>query len=249
MPRLIVVTGAGSGIGKATAERFAANGDKVLLVGRRKFRLDEALHDLRERVPGADVDCVAADLSGASGAERLGEHVAGLALPVAGLICCAGAAPSSDGDGLTSLDTVWRAALSANVMTAVLTVASLESALADGGSIVLFSSIAAYRGTGGNGAYGAAKAALHSYTHTLATRLGERDVNVNAIAPGYVAETEFFGGGLSDARQALLIRQTLLNRPGAPRDVAELAFFLSSPEGAYITSQIVQINGGSLHGV
>lgn len=249
MSRLIVVTGAGSGIGKATAERFAVGGDRLLLVGRRQRRLEETAAELRGRFDGADVDFVAADLSDLVGAVRLQEHVTRLGLPVSGLVCCAGSAPHSDGDGLKAVTDEWQDAYRANVMTAVLAVEGLEPAMADGGSIVFYSSIAAYRGSGGSGSYGAVKNALHSYAHTLAARLGPRGINVNVIAPGYVAETEFFGDRLTDAREAMLIRQTALGRAGKPEDVAGVAFFLCSAGGAYVTSQVVQVNGGSSHGV
>jgi 3-oxoacyl-[acyl-carrier protein] reductase len=249
MSRLIVVTGAGSGIGKATAGRFAANHDKVLLVGRRQHRLDEVAAQFRATVNGCDVDRIALDLSDLSAITGLQEHVERLGVPVSGLLCCAGGAPLPDDGGLKSVVTEWQQTYQANVMTAVLAVQGLEHLMSDGASIVLYSSIAAYRGSGGTGAYGAAKSALHSYAHTLAARLGPRGINVNVIAPGYVAGTEFFGNRLTDARKAMLIQQTALGRPGMPQDIAELGFFLCSTEGAYITSQILQINGGSSHGV
>ncbi|GAA2264336.1 hypothetical protein GCM10010415_30330 [Streptomyces atrovirens] len=320
MPRLIIVTGAGSGIGRATAERFAAHGDTVLLAGRRPDRLRATADGLRATVDGlktpaggltasadgptapadgfratadghtapagglrasadaatapadglrapaevptappdgpdaastrADVHCVAADLSQEAGALRLREHVEALGRPVDGVVCCAGAPAATAGDGgLKSVAAEWLDAYGSNVLTAVLTVEALTPLLADGASVVLYSSIAAYRGSAGSGAYGAAKSALHSYTHHLAARLGPRGVNVNAIAPGYVADTEFFGDRMTPARESLLIRQTALGRPGTPADVAGLAHFLCSPQGAYITSQILQVNGGSQHGV
>jgi len=249
MSRLIIVTGAGSGIGKATAERFAAGGDKVVLVSRRQHRLEEAAAEVRAHADGADLDLVSADLADLPGAARLQEYVTELGLPVAGLVCCAGSAPYPGDSGLKAVADEWQETYRANVMTAVLAVEGLEPAMADGGSIVLYSSIAAYRGSGGSGAYGAAKNALHSYAHTLAARLGPRGINVNVIAPGYVAETGFFGDRLTDAREAMLIRQTALGRAGSPQDIANLAFFLCSAEGAYLTSQIIQINGGSSHGV
>ncbi|MGW4020305.1 SDR family NAD(P)-dependent oxidoreductase [Streptomyces sp. NPDC005009] len=252
MPRLIIVTGAGSGIGRATAERFAAHGDTVLLVGRRPDRLRATAEGLRAAAGTPDVRSVVADLSHEAGPLRLREHVEALGRPVDGILCCAGAgaAPSAPGDGgLKSVAAEWQDMYGSNVMTAVLTVEALTPLLADGASIVLYSSIAAYRGSAGTGAYGAAKAALHSYTHHLAARLGPRGVSVNAIAPGYVADTEFFGDRMTPPREALLIRQTALGRAGTPDDMAGLAFFLCAPEGAYITSQILQVNGGSQHGV
>jgi 3-oxoacyl-[acyl-carrier protein] reductase len=250
MPRLIVVTGAGSGIGRATAERFAAYGDTVLLIGRRPDRLRAAAEELRTAPAGPEVHCVAADLSVEAGPLRLRERIEELGRPVDGVLCCAGAAATAaGGSGLKSVAAEWQDTYAGNVLTAVLTVEALAPLLADGASVVLFSSVAAYRGSAGTGAYGAAKAALHSYTHQLAARLGPRGVSVNAIAPGYVADTEFFGDRMTPSREALLIRQTALGRAGTPDDVAGLAFFLCAPEGAYITSQILQVNGGAQHGV
>ncbi|MEU1055482.1 SDR family oxidoreductase [Streptomyces sp. NPDC005876] len=250
MPRLIVVTGAGSGIGRATARRFAEHGDTVLLVGRRPEKLRATAGELRAAPAGPEVRCVEADLSDEAGPLRLRERAEALGRPVDAVLCCAGsAAPAAGEGGLKTVAAEWQDTYAGNVLTAVLTVEALAPLLADGASVVLFSSIAAYRGSAGTGAYGAAKAALHAYTHHLAARLGPRGVRVNAIAPGYVADTEFFGDRMTAAREALLVRQTALGRAGTPDDVAGLAHFLCAPEGAYITSQILQVNGGSQHGV
>lgn len=249
-----MVTGASAGIGKATAKRFAENNDKVLLIARQEERLARTVREIESSVPGADVQPLALDMSDAASVKRLRDHVRSTGLPVSGLLCCAGAVPRSgdtdaDADDVTSVLTEWQEAYQANVTTAVVAVEGLLPDLADGGSIVLYSSIAAYRGSGGTGGYGAAKAALHSYVHTLATRLGSRGISANAIAPGYVADTDLFGGALPAARETMLVRQTALGRAGDPVDIAELGFYLCSGPGGYVTSQILQINGGSSHGV
>jgi 3-oxoacyl-[acyl-carrier protein] reductase len=249
---LIVVTGASAGIGKATAKRFAENNDKVLLIARQEKRLTQAVEEIESSVPGADVEPLALDMSDAGSAEVLQSRVRATGLPVSGLLCCAGAVPQTEGtdaQDVKSVLTEWQEAYQANVMTSVVAVEGLLPLMADGGSIVLYSSIAAYRGSGGTGGYGAAKAALHSYVHTLATRLGSRGISANAIAPGYVADTDLFGGRLPAARESMLVRQTALGRAGDPVDVAELGFYLCSKPGGYVTSQILQLNGGSHHGV
>lgn len=249
MSRLIVVTGASSGIGKATAKRFAENNDRVLLIARGERRLRRAAEEIASSVPGADVEPLALDMSYAASAQVLADRVRATGLSVDGLLCCAGAVPAPGGEDIASVLTEWQEAYRSNVLTSVVAVEGLIPLMADGGSIVLYSSIAAYRGSGGTGGYGAAKAALHSYVHLLATRLGRRGINVNAIAPGYVAGTALFGDGLPAAREAMLVRQTALGRAGDPADVAELGFHLCSAAGGYVTSQILQINGGSQHGV
>ncbi|UQT55972.1 SDR family oxidoreductase [Streptomyces durmitorensis] len=243
------MTGASAGIGKATAKRFAENEDKVLLIARQENRLTQAVEEIRSCVPGADVEPLALDMSDPESAEILQDHVRSTGLPVSGLACCAGAVPPSEGEDVTSVLAEWQEAYRSNVMTSVIAVEGLIPVMADGGSIVLYSSIAAYRGSGGTGGYGAAKAALHSYVHTLSARLGPRGISANALAPGYVAGTALFGDGLSAARETMLVRQTALGRAGDPADVAELALYLCSGPGGYVTSQIIQINGGSYHGV
>ncbi|MFF4490559.1 SDR family NAD(P)-dependent oxidoreductase [Streptomyces sp. NPDC001544] len=246
------MTGASAGIGKATAKRFAENDDKVLLIARQEKRLTRTVQEIEADVPGADVEPLALDMADPGSADILRDHVTATGLPVGGLLCCAGAVPPSPGTDAGDVEPVlteWRDAYRSNVLTAVLAVESLVPLMADGGAIVLYSSVAAYRGSGGTGGYGAAKAALHSYVHLLATRLGPRDINVNAIAPGYVAGTDLFGDGLPAAREAKLVRQTALGRAGDPVDIAELGFYLCGQPGGYITSQIVQINGGAHHGV
>lgn len=252
MSRLIAVTGASAGIGKATAQRFAEHGDTVLLIARREKRLAEVVQEIESSVPGADVQPLALDMSDPGSADVLRDRVRATGRPVDALLCCAGAVPPSgdtDGDGMESVLKEWQDAYTANVLTSVVAVESVTPLMADGGSIVLYSSVAAYRGSGGTGGYGAAKAALHSYVHLLATNLGPRDINANAIAPGYVAGTDLFGDGLPAARENKLVRQTALGRAGAPTDIAELGFYLCSPPGGYITSQILQVNGGMNHGV
>lgn len=243
-----MVTGASAGIGKATTKRFAENDDKVLLIARQEKRLTRALEEIEASVPGADVEPLALDMADPGSADVLRDRVTSTGLPVSGLLCCAGAVPQSPGTDAGDVEPVlteWRDAYRSNVLTAVVAVESLVPLMADGGGIVLYSSIAAYRGSGGTGGYGAAKAALHSYVHLLATRLGPRDINVNAVAPGYVAGTDLFGDGLPEAREAMLVRQTALGRAGDPVDIAELGFYLCTRPGGYITSQILQVNGGA----
>lgn len=248
MTRLIVVTGASAGIGRATARRFAENGDRVLLVSRRDDVLADTVTRFRADIPDANVDYIALDMSDRQSVPLLQQKVASTRLPVHALLCVAGGT-STTGKGIAAVQTEWDDAYRINVLTAVLATEALEGYLADGGSVVLYSSIAAYRGSSGTGAYGAAKAALHSYVHTLASRLGSRQIRVNAIAPGYISETEFFGGAIDPDRETKLIDQTLIGRAGVPTDVSGLAFYLCSSDASYLTSQIIQVNGGQNHGV
>jgi 3-oxoacyl-[acyl-carrier protein] reductase len=123
--------------------------------------------------------------------------------------------------GLAALAESWLGNLRANVLTAVLLTEALRDLLTSpGGRVVLLSSIAAYRGSGGS-SYGPAKAALHPFAYDLAAALGPRGVTVNVVAPGFVADTEFFAASLTEQRPEILVGQTHTGRPGSPADIAQ----------------------------
>lgn len=249
MQKLIVVTGANSGIGKEVAKKFVAHKNKVLMIARNENNILKAICDIKKEVPDADLDYVATDISKPENIADIILKIKSFNKKIDGIICCAGSAPPPNNGTLEERFEEWNYSYEANILTAILVLEGLEFLISENGSVILFSSIAAYRGSGGSGAYGAMKAALHSYCYTLAARLGVKGINVNVIAPGYISETHFFNGLLSEEREALLIQQTMLGRPGKPNDCAGLCLYLCSKEGEYITSQIIQINGGSSHGV
>ena len=247
MTRTVVVSGGGTGIGYAVAERFAADGDRVILVGRREEVLAEAAGKI-----GEPASYVVADLAEIAGAETVAAHVADRFGTVDVIVANAGGniglqAPEQQPEGLAGVSWIWTENLRLNVITAVHLVEGLKPHLADHGRILLFSSIAAYRGSG-SGSYAASKAALHPYAIDLSADLGHRGITANVIAPGYVQDTEFFGAGISEQRRAWNIDATHSKRPGTPADIASLAHWLAAPEGGNVTAQIIQSNGGALAG-
>jgi 3-oxoacyl-[acyl-carrier protein] reductase len=245
MTRNVVISGGGTGIGLAAAHAFAADGDRVLLLGRRAEVLEKA------GVPGALT--FAADLAEAGDVRRVAEFVRQEIGTVDVLVHSAGGngglEPSAEGDEpLEGVLHDWNVNFRLNVLTAVLLTEALKERLAEPGGRVLFlSSIAAYRGSG-SGAYAASKAALHPYLHDLARQLGPRGITVNAVAPGYIEDTEFFGGPIDEARRERLIGETSTGRAGTPGDVAATLHWLASPGAGHITSQILQVNGGAERG-
>jgi 3-oxoacyl-[acyl-carrier protein] reductase len=247
MTRTVVVSGGGTGIGYAVAERFAVDGDQVILVGRR----EEVLEAAAQRI-GDTASYVVADLAEIEGAESVARHVTDHHGTVDVIVANAGGniglqAPDQKPEGLAGVSWIWTENLRLNVITAVHLVEGLKPHLADQGRILLFSSIAAYRGSG-SGSYAASKAALHPYAIDLSTELGARGITANVIAPGYVEDTEFFGSGISEERRAWNIDLTHNKRPGTPADIASLAHWLAAPEGGNVTAQIIQSNGGALAG-
>ncbi|CAL9417378.1 SDR family NAD(P)-dependent oxidoreductase [Streptomyces sp. enrichment culture] len=245
MTRNVVISGGGTGIGLAAAQAFAADGDQVVLLGRRAEVLEKAA------VPGALI--CAADLAEPGEVRRVVEFVRQEIGTVDVLVHSAGGngglEPRSAGeDPLDGVLHDWNVNFRLNVLTAVLLTEALKERLAEPGGRVLFlSSIAAYRGSG-SGAYAASKAALHPYVHDLARQLGPRGITVNAVAPGYIEDTEFFGGPIDAARRERLIGETSTGRAGTPGDVAATLHWLASPGAGHITSQILQVNGGAERG-
>src|SRR3954452_11383932 len=245
MARNVVISGDGTGIGLAAARVFAADGERVLLLGRRAEVLGKA------GVPGALT--YAADLRDPAAVRGVADFVAREFGTVDVLVNSAGGTgqlePGSGSDD--PLDRVahdWTVAFRINTLTAALLTEALKDRLASPGGRVLFvSSIAAYRGSG-SGAYGGAKAALHPYAHDLARELGPRGVTANVVAPGYIEDTEFFGGAIDPARRERLVNDTLNGRAGMPGDVAATLHWLASPGAGHVTSQVVQVNGGAERG-
>ncbi|MGJ5750874.1 3-oxoacyl-[acyl-carrier protein] reductase [Streptomyces puniciscabiei] len=244
MTRNIVISGGGTGIGLATAQAFAADGDRVLLLGRRAEVLQKAA------VPGSLT--YAADLTEPADVRGVAEFVARELGTVDVLVHSAGGAggrrPAAGDDPLEQVARAWTDTFRLNTLTAALLTEALKDRLAEPGGRVLFiSSIAAYRGSG-SGAYAASKAALHPYAHDLARQLGPHGITVNVVAPGYIEDTEFFGDGPAPERRAQLIAETSTGRAGIPGDVAATLHWLASPGAAHVTSQVVQVNGGAERG-
>lgn len=236
---LLVVTGAGSGIGRAVAQGLASRSETLVLVGRRRTALETSARDLAAPSPALLVD---ADLSTPDGAAHLAKAVGDL--PVAGLALVAGGVgASSDRPGLAGVAEAWEASWRVNVLTAVLTVQALRDNLTEGASIVALGSIA---GTRGGGAYGAAKAALTPWVRDLARALGPRGVTANIVAPGYTEDTEFFGASMTSERHERLLAETFTGRAGRPEDVAALVSYLMSPAGRHLSGQVLHVNGGAL---
>ncbi|MFC8617717.1 SDR family NAD(P)-dependent oxidoreductase [Micromonospora purpureochromogenes] len=244
--RLAVVSGGGTGIGRAVAAGLAADGLDVLVVGRRAAVLAAAAERISAECGRAGaVRAVVADLTDPEQANLVVEAVGERAVDV--LVNNAGGYLGGDTGTLAGVAAHWRANFDANVLTAVLLTEALRPALRrPGGRVILLSSIAAQRG--GGGAYSAAKAALHGWAYDLATQLGPEQVTVNVVSPGYVADTEFFGDRMTPEGHAKRVAATLVGRAGEPDDVAAAVRYLAGPSAGYVTGQVLGVNGGSVLG-
>ncbi|GAA1027919.1 SDR family oxidoreductase [Virgisporangium ochraceum] len=232
-----MVSGGGTGIGRAIAVAFARAGEDVTIVGRRADVLAKVAAEFDT------VTAVAADLSVPADVERVAATLDSVDVVVNN---AGGAVYDGPLSTLEDQAAQWRAELDANVLTAaLLTTALMPKLTRPGGRIVFMSSVAAVKG---GGVYGAAKAALHGWAYALATRLGPDGITVNVVAPGYVADTEFFGERMSPEFHESRVRQTLVGRGGVPDDIAAAVTYLAAPDAGYITGQVIHVNGGSALG-
>ena len=247
----VVVSGAGTGIGRAVARRLAHSGFHVTGVGRRKEPLDQLAAESGGAAGTAgQIAVIAADVATELGAAAVATQVASAGLACVGLVNAAGgiggAVPSAAGLAGIRLD--WQASFESNVLTAVLLTEVLREQIErDAGRVVLISSVAALRGSGG-GPYAAMKAALHGWVYDLAAELGPHGGTANVVAPGFVPDTEFWAGRLSAESRKRRASQTLVGREGTPEEIASLIVWLLGPDGGWVTGQIISPNGGVVLG-
>jgi NAD(P)-dependent dehydrogenase (short-subunit alcohol dehydrogenase family) len=229
---LALVTGATSGIGRATALKLAADGYRVLVHGRDGARGAEVVRQIEEA--GGTARFVAADLIDPAEVEGLAKEAveADVLVNNAGLSWFG---PSADLD-LDTYDRLW----DGNVRSAYLLVSALapEMARRGRGSIISVDSMAGHVGLVGGAAYGATKGALTALSRSWAAEFGPSGVRVNTVAPGPT-----YKSGDNDLIEALG-QTTLLGRPAQVEEIAGVIAFLASEAASYITGALIPVDGG-----
>lgn len=240
----VVVTGASSGIGKATALRFAKENYDVCLVARREKLLQEVLGQLES---GQHLLC-AGSYDTPETTERLEQTIKQEWGKVDVLVNNAGVFMTSD--AINSPLQTWREPFDTMVNGAILMTRTVVPLMSDGGRIIHVTSIHGERAERGSSSYAVAKAALNQYCRSLALELAPRNILVNALAPGFVATPMSVVNGVDELETEWFRKHYIeghhlpLKRAAQPEEIAGVAYFLASPDASYITGQVITVDGG-----
>jgi 3-oxoacyl-[acyl-carrier protein] reductase len=241
--QVALVTGGSRGIGKAIVQALAREGAKVTFVFRGS---QDAASQLAREVTAAGgvAEAVQADVSDPAAAERVVEGVLAEHGRIDILVNNAGVIRDKLFVQMELDD--WNAVIGTNLTGVFAFCKAVSKQMVfkqKSGRIVNVSSIAAEHVNPGQSNYAASKGAINSFTRVLAAELGKRNVLVNAVAPGFVA-TDMSAAVRNMAGEDNLKKLIPVRRLGTPEDIAGVVVFLCSPAAAYITGQVITVDGG-----
>ncbi len=238
--QIAVVTGAGRGIGRAIALKFAAEGADVVCVSRTQENSDKVAAEIRAL--GRNAWAQAVDVADAHAVAAAAEKILAECGRVDILVNNAGV--TRDNLLMRMSEAEWDAVLDTNLKGAFLFTKAFSRALIKqrAGRIINVASVIGLIGNAGQSNYAASKAGLIGFTKSVARELASRGITVNVLAPGFI-ETDMTAG-LKEELRAGVLKQIPLGSFGQPDDIAGAAVFLASPAARYITGQVLAVDGG-----
>ena len=238
--QVAVVTGAGRGIGRAIALRFAQAGADVVVVSRTVENSEKTAAEIRAL--GRKAWALAVDVSDPAAIATAAETVLQQAGRVDILVNNAGV--TKDGLLMRMSESDWDTVLNTNLRGAFLFTKALTRTFLKqrSGRIINLASVIGLIGNAGQANYAASKAGLIGFTKSVAKEFGSRGVTCNAIAPGFI-ETDMTAA-LNEAQKEAILKQIPLGSLGQASDIAEAALYLAGPGGRYITGQVLTVDGG-----
>ncbi|WNG25511.1 SDR family oxidoreductase [Cystobacter fuscus] len=240
--KVAVVTGGTSGIGLATAKRFAAEGATVFITGRRQAELDAAV-----KLIGPSATGVRADASKLADLDRLYEVVKQKQAPIDILFANAGGGEFAPLGSITEKH--FDDTFATNVKGVLFTVQKALPLLRDGASVILTGSTAGIQGTPAFSVYSATKAAIRNFARNWILDLKDRRIRVNVISPGPIKTPGLHGLAPNEEAARALFEQMAttipLGRLGDPDEIARTAVFLGSEDSSFVNGAELFVDGGA----
>lgn len=241
--KVVVVTGGTSGIGRAAAKAFAAEGASVFVTGRRQDALDAAVKQIGGKVTG-----VRGDMSKLADIDRLYDAIQQKHAQIDVVFANAGGGEMAPLGGVT--EEHYQRTFDTNVKGVLFTVQKALPLLKDGASVILTSSTTSISGTPAFSVYSATKAAVRNFARNWILDLKDRHIRINAISPG-VTETagldELFGGGeQAKGTKDYLASLIPAGRVGQPEEIAKAVLFLASDEASFVNGIELFVDGGQV---